>query len=87
VKRLRSSDRACEFGHLWLDQKERICKCGNRGCWELSAFHPAALKRLLNRSFNSAKLLPPTQPEIRMDLSGWALSNPFFDSALLPLNP
>jgi len=34
---------AGEFGHVSLDESGPLCKCGNRGCWEVYASNTAAI--------------------------------------------
>ena len=35
---------AGEFGHVTLDENGPLCKCGNRGCWEVFASNRAAVR-------------------------------------------
>lgn len=35
---------AGEFGHVTLDEDGPLCKCGNRGCWEVLASNRAAVR-------------------------------------------
>jgi predicted NBD/HSP70 family sugar kinase len=35
---------AGEFGHVVLDPEGPLCRCGNRGCWEVFASNSAALR-------------------------------------------
>ncbi len=35
---------AGEFGHVSLDPSGRLCRCGNRGCWEVFGSNTAALR-------------------------------------------
>ena len=39
-----ASGMAGEFGHVSLDEKGPQCNCGNRGCWEVFAANPAAVR-------------------------------------------
>ncbi|TMW71021.1 ROK family transcriptional regulator [Alteribacter natronophilus] len=49
-----------ELGHMTINMEGPVCKCGNRGCWELYASEKALLKlareQNLSRSGNSLSL-------------------------------
>jgi len=38
-----ASGLAGEFGHVTIDEQGPVCKCGNRGCWEVFASNTAAI--------------------------------------------
>jgi len=38
---------AGEFGHVTLDENGPLCKCGNRGCWEVCGSNNAAVRYYL----------------------------------------
>lgn len=41
---------AGEFGHVSINEEGELCKCGNRGCWELYASNQAAIKEYVKTS-------------------------------------
>lgn len=46
---------AGEFGHVSLDQSGPLCKCGNRGCWEVYASNTAAINYYVQTANGSKK--------------------------------
>ena len=47
---------AGEFGHVSIDQSGPLCKCGNRGCWEVFASNTAAINEYVqNATGNGSK--------------------------------
>lgn len=60
---------AGEFGHVTIDEQGPVCKCGNRGCWEVFASNTAAIGYY--RQLTSHRR--PTDP---------ALPEPTFDDLL-----
>jgi predicted NBD/HSP70 family sugar kinase len=44
---------AGEFGHVSIDPNGELCKCGNRGCWEVFASNTAAIKAYLETNSGS----------------------------------
>jgi predicted NBD/HSP70 family sugar kinase len=55
---------AGEFGHMTLDPHGELCRCGNRGCLELSASAAAVLslaERRLNRATTIAEVIKGAQ--------------------------
>jgi len=39
---------AGEFGHVSINESGPLCKCGNRGCWEVYASNTAAINEYVN---------------------------------------
>ncbi len=64
---------AGEFGHVSIKENGELCKCGNRGCWEVYASNSAAIKdyvratsggRTNKQNGSSADRQPPTFDDI-----------------------
>jgi len=64
---------AGEFGHVSIIENGELCKCGNRGCWEVYASNSAAIKdyvraasggRANKRNGNSADRQSPTFDDV-----------------------
>lgn len=59
---------AGEFGHVSIKEEGELCKCGNRGCWELYASNQAAIREYVKTSTNRSKRTdnqpPPTFEDI-----------------------
>ncbi len=64
---------AGEFGHVSITENGELCKCGNRGCWEIYASNSAAIKdyvratsggRTNKQNGDSADRQPPTFEDI-----------------------
>lgn len=43
---------AGEFGHVSINEDGELCKCGNRGCWELYASNQAAIREYVETASN-----------------------------------
>jgi predicted NBD/HSP70 family sugar kinase len=46
---------AGEFGHVSIDQSGPLCKCGNRGCWEVFASNTAAINEYVQTAGANSK--------------------------------
>ncbi len=44
---------AGEFGHVSIDESGPLCKCGNRGCWEVFASNTAAINEYVKAAAGS----------------------------------
>jgi predicted NBD/HSP70 family sugar kinase len=44
---------AGEFGHVSIEQNGLLCKCGNRGCWEMYASNTAAINNYVQATKSS----------------------------------
>lgn len=44
---------AGEFGHVSINADGPLCKCGNRGCWEVYASNSAAIRAYVHAASNS----------------------------------
>ncbi|HEY0462357.1 MAG TPA: ROK family transcriptional regulator [Pyrinomonadaceae bacterium] len=44
---------AGEFGHISIEQNGLLCKCGNRGCWEMYASNTAAINNYVQATKSS----------------------------------
>ena len=51
---------AGEFGHVTIREEGPICRCGNRGCWEVWASNTAAIRFYSNTASHCN--LPPSAP-------------------------
>jgi predicted NBD/HSP70 family sugar kinase len=51
---------AGEFGHVSIREDGPVCRCGNRGCWEVWASNTAAIRLYSNASSHCN--LPPSAP-------------------------
>jgi predicted NBD/HSP70 family sugar kinase len=50
-----ASGLAGEFGHVTIQENGPLCKCGNRGCWEMCASNSAAIRYYMEAVGNSRK--------------------------------
>jgi len=46
---------AGEFGHVSIDESGPLCKCGNRGCWEVFASNTAAINEYVQAAGGKSK--------------------------------
>lgn len=51
-----SSGFSGEIGHLTIDSNGRVCRCGNRGCWELYASENALLAKASSLSADEGEI-------------------------------
>jgi predicted NBD/HSP70 family sugar kinase len=51
---------AGEFGHVAIGEDGPLCRCGNRGCWEVLASNSAAIRSYCNAASHSE--LPASPP-------------------------
>jgi predicted NBD/HSP70 family sugar kinase len=60
---------AGEFGHVTIDEQGPLCKCGNRGCWEMFASNTAAVSyyRSITASHRPARNSDTALPEPTFD--------------------
>lgn len=49
---------AGEFGHVSIDESGPLCKCGNRGCWEIYASNTAAINHYVQATTGSGSKKP-----------------------------
>jgi predicted NBD/HSP70 family sugar kinase len=55
---------AGQFGHVSVDPNGAVCRCGNRGCWELYAADTATVNRYLAYAGMPNAANPPTVAEL-----------------------
>src|SRR5579871_2899637 len=61
-----SSGMAGEFGHVAVQELGPVCKCGNRGCWEVCGSNSAAVRYYLEAMSKGQKkaVVPPSFEDI-----------------------
>jgi predicted NBD/HSP70 family sugar kinase len=63
---------AGEFGHVVFDPAGPVCRCGNRGCWEMFASNNAALRAYEGVKDPQAPLATTFEDLLRLDEQGHA---------------
>src|SRR5204862_8331237 len=61
-----STGAAGEFGHVTVVEDGLLCRCGNRGCWEVYASNSAAVRyytQATSRSRNDKGMVPTNDPD------------------------
>jgi predicted NBD/HSP70 family sugar kinase len=54
---------AGEFGHVTIDDSGPLCKCGNRGCWEVFASNTAAINHYVRAASSNRARKQDDKPE------------------------
>jgi predicted NBD/HSP70 family sugar kinase len=61
---------AGEFGHVSIDSEGELCKCGNRGCWEVFASNTAAIRAYLKAGSGTRernRIVGPGAPKLTFE--------------------